>query len=63
MMSESAGQPVKDPQEFARTYAGVVQQIIEEHKKQRIPDSFQQADAGAQRMDLTAPGRRPDYIG
>lgn len=62
MMSESAGQPVKNPQEFARTYAGAVQQIIEEHKKQRIPDSFQQADAGAQSMALNSPGPSSNFI-
>ena len=63
MMQQSAGQPVKDPQEFAQTYAGVVNDIIEQHKKQRIPAPWDQVDKGEESMAINAPGRQKDYVG
>ena len=62
-MLESAGQPVKDPQEFAQTYAGVVNNIIEQHRKQRIPNSFQQIADGATGMEITDNSRVQNYNG
>ena len=62
-MLESAGQPVKDPEAFARSYADAVAQIIEEHKKERIPDSLKRIDNGQPNMEITSQERQRDYMG
>lgn len=62
-MLSSATQPVKDPQAFAKSYADVVNNIINQHRQQRVPESFQQIAEGAERMDVTAPARQKDYTG
>lgn len=62
-MLSSATQPVKDPQAFAKSYADIVSDIIAKHQKERVPSPWEQVDAGAERMDLTAPGRQKNYLG
>jgi hypothetical protein len=62
-MLESVGQPVRNPAAFARLYADAVAQVIEEHKKERIPDSLKQIDNDEPSMAMNAPGRQRDYMG
>jgi hypothetical protein len=62
-MLESVGQPVRNPAAFARLYADAVAQVIEEHKKERIPDSLKQIDNGQPNMEITSYERQRDYMG
>ena len=62
-MLESAGQPVRNPAAFARSYADAVAQIIEEKKKERIPDSLKRIDNGQPNMEITSEERQRDYMG
>ena len=60
-MLSSATQPVKDPQAFAKSYADVVNDIINQHRQQRVPESFEQAADGAQSMSLDSPAARKNF--
>lgn len=52
-MLSSAGQPVKDPQVFAKTYAKNVSDVINKHLKERDPELFERVVNGAEGMAIT----------
>jgi len=59
--TQAQGQPQSNPVQFAKQYAAVLQDVLNQHKQYRIASEWDHLNNGAESMALNAPAQAANY--